>query len=79
MKLLGESAASARIGRHHVTIAIILVVATSFFITRILLNPRYFDGQDQRNFQRVFEADLNITSPPEISELAGAFNSMVVS
>lgn len=78
MKLLGESAASARkLAVTMSAIAIILVVATSFFITRNITKPLAILMDKTKEISKgIFEADLNITSPPEMLELAGAFNSM---
>lgn len=78
MKMLGESSASAR--KLVITmsvIAIILAIVTSFLNTRSITQPLKILMQKTMEISRgVFNDNLNITSPPEISELTGAFNSM---
>jgi two-component system sensor histidine kinase GlrK len=78
MKMLGESAASARVlGIVMSAIAIILVMATSFWITRSISRPLTILMDKTKEISKgVFNDNLNIPSPPEISELTGAFNSM---
>ncbi len=78
MKMLGESAASARIlGIAMSAIAIILVMATSFWITRSISKPLAILMDKTKEISKgVFNDNLNIPSPPEISELTAAFNSM---
>ncbi len=78
MRTLGESASSARIlGISMSAIAIALVMATSFWITRSISKPLKVLMDKTKDISKgVFEDNLNITSPPEISELARAFNSM---
>jgi nitrate/nitrite-specific signal transduction histidine kinase len=75
MKTLGESAASARLlGIVVSTIAIILVMATSFWITRSISKPLTILMEKTKEISRgVFDENLNIASPPEIAELTGAF------
>jgi two-component system, NtrC family, sensor histidine kinase GlrK len=78
MKMLGESSASAR--KLVITmsaIAIVLVIVTSFLNTRSITQPlRILMEKTKEISKGVFDDNLNITSPPEISELTGAFNSM---
>jgi two-component system sensor histidine kinase GlrK len=78
MRILGESTASARVlGIAMSAIAIILVLAASFWITRSISKPLTILMDKTKEISKgVFDDDLNITSPPEISELARAFNSM---
>jgi two-component system sensor histidine kinase GlrK len=78
MKMLGESAASARVlGIVMSVIAIILVMATSFWITRSISKPLAILMDKTKEISKgVFNDNLNIPSPPEISELTAAFNSM---
>jgi two-component system sensor histidine kinase GlrK len=78
MKMLGESSASAR--KLVITmsaIAIVLVTVTSFLNTRSITRPlRILMEKTKEISKGIFDDNLNITSPPEISELSGAFNSM---
>lgn len=78
MKMLGESSGSAR--RLVLTIsaiAVVLVIAASFLITRSITQPLTILMEKTKEISKgVFNDDLNIPSPPEISELTGAFNSM---
>ena len=78
MKMLEESAASARVlGIVMSAIAIILVMATSIWITRSISKPLAILMDKIKEISKgVFNDDLNIPSPPEISELTAAFNSM---
>ncbi len=78
MRMLGESAVSARKFAIVMSgIAIILVITTSFFITRSITKPLSILMDKTKEISKgVFEVDFNITSPPEILELTGAFNSM---
>ncbi len=78
MKMLGDSAASARVlGIVMSAIAIILVMATSFWITRSISSPLTILMEKTKEISKgVFNDNLNIPSPPEISELTAAFNSM---
>jgi signal transduction histidine kinase len=78
MTMLGESAASARIlGIAMSAIAITLVLATSFWITRSITKPLTILMEKTKEISKgVFDENLNIASPPEISELTEAFNSM---
>ena len=78
MKMLGESSASAR--KLVITmsaIAIVLVVVTSFLITRSITRPLTILMEKTKEISKgVFDDNLDIASPPEISELTRAFNSM---
>ena len=78
MKMLGESSASAR--KLVITmsaIAIVLVVVTSFLITRRITRPLAILMEKTKEISKgVFDDHLDIPSPPEISELTRAFNSM---
>ena len=57
--------------------AIVMVVAASFLITSSITKPlAIFMGKTSEISRGVFNGDLNIASPPELSELAKAFNSM---
>ena len=78
MKMLGEAGSSAR--KFAITIsiiAIILVIATSFYTTRSITQPlKMLRAKTKEISKGVFNSDLAIPSPPEVSELARAFNSM---
>ncbi len=78
MKMLGESSASARkLVIAMSAIAIVLIIVTSFLNTRSITKPlRVLMEKTKEISKGVFNEDLNIASPPEISELTGAFNSM---
>lgn len=57
--------------------ALVFVIAISFFITRSITRPVSLLKRKTREIaQGDFEGELNIASPPELGELAGAFNSM---
>jgi two-component system sensor histidine kinase GlrK len=78
MKIVGESSASA--GKLVITIsaiAVILGIATSFWITRSITKPLTVLMEKTKEISKgIFDVNLKIPSPPEISELTGAFNSM---
>jgi len=78
MKMLRESSASAR--KLMITmsaIAIVLVIVTSFLNTRNITRPLKILMEKTKEISKgVFDDHLNIPSPPEISELTKAFNSM---
>lgn len=78
MKMLGEAGSSAR--KFAITISImamVLVIATSFYITRGITRPLKMLRMKTKEISKgVFSSDLAIPSPPEVSELARAFNSM---
>jgi two-component system sensor histidine kinase GlrK len=78
MKMLGESSASARkLVLTISAVAVVLVIVASFLITRSIAQPLTILMEKTKEISKgVFNDDLNIASPPEISELAGAFNSM---
>jgi len=59
------------------TVAFVLVIGTSFLSTRSITKPLAALMEKTKDIARgVFEGDLNVTSPPEVSELAKAFNAM---
>ncbi len=58
-------------------IAMILVIVTSFLITRSITKPLAILMDKTKEISKgVFDSNLTINSPPEISALTGAFNSM---
>lgn len=58
-------------------IAMVLVIGTSFMSTRSITNPlEVLVDKTKEISEGVFESGLDITSPPEISELARAVNTM---
>ncbi len=57
--------------------AILMVVAASFLITSSITKPLAIFMEKTREISRgILKEDLDIASPPELSELAQAFNSM---
>ncbi len=78
MEMLEEAGTSARkmvIGMSITAVALVLV--TSFFITRAITRPLKVLVNKTRDISNgVFEGQLNISSPPEMLELAKAFNTM---
>jgi len=78
MGMLGEAGASARkLAITMSVIAILLVIGTSFFITRSITKPlTLLTDKTKEISEGIFECNLKITSPPEMVKLAGAFNSM---
>ena len=59
------------------TVAFVLVIGTSFLSTRSITKPLAVLMEKTKDIAKgVFEGDLNVTSPPEVSELAKAFNAM---
>jgi two-component system sensor histidine kinase GlrK len=76
--MLGESAASAQtLAISMFAIAMILAIVTSFLITRSITKPLTILMDKTKEISKgVFDNNLMIASPPEISELTGAFNSM---
>jgi two-component system sensor histidine kinase GlrK len=78
MKVLGEAFASAlRVSIVMVIIIISLVITTSFFITMSVTKPLSLLMEKTGEISEgIFRGDLTISSPPEISALAKAFNSM---
>jgi two-component system sensor histidine kinase GlrK len=78
MKTLGEAGGSARnVAIAMAGVAIVLIIATSFLITRSITKPlKLLMDRTKEVSEGVFKDDLNIASPPEVSELTKAFNSM---
>ncbi len=78
MKMLTESSASSRkLAITISAIAIVSLIVASFFITRSITRPLTILMEKTKEISKgVFNDNLNIPSPPEISELTGAFNSM---
>jgi two-component system, NtrC family, sensor histidine kinase GlrK len=78
MKLLREGANSARRFALIMSVAALgFVVGTSFLITRSITTPlKLLMGQTREISNGIFKCDLRISSPPEMAELARAFNSM---
>jgi two-component system sensor histidine kinase GlrK len=76
--MLGESSASSRkLAITMSAIAIVSLIVASFFITRSITRPLTILMEKTKEISKgVFNDNLNISSPPEISELTGAFNSM---
>ena len=78
IKMLGESASSAR--KLVITIsviAILVLVTISIFLTKSITRPLTTLMDKTKEISKgVFECDLKIASPPELMELARAFNSM---
>lgn len=57
--------------------SLIFVIVLSLFITRSITHPISILKMKTREIAKGhFESDVNLSSPPEIAELAGAFNSM---
>jgi two-component system sensor histidine kinase GlrK len=78
MNMLVESATSAQeLAIVMSAIAILLAIATSFLFTRSITKPLAILMEKTKEISKgSFIEDLNITSPPEMLELTGAFNSM---
>ena len=78
IQMLGEAGSSARQMAIGMAItAIVLGLFTSFFITRAITRPLKMLVDKTRDISNgVFECQLNIYSPPEVSELAKALNMM---
>jgi len=78
IKMLGESASSAR--KLVITISVIAILALvtiSIFLTKSITRPLTTLMDKTKEISKgVFECDLKIASPPELMELARAFNSM---
>lgn len=76
--MLGEAGSSARqmvIGM--AITAVFLVLITSFFITRAITRPLKILVDKTRDISNgVFDCQLNISSSPEVLELAKAFSTM---
>lgn len=78
MKVLGESASSTRrLVIIMSAVAILLLIAISILLTKSMTRPiaKLMDKTKEIS-KGVFKCDLNISSPPELAEFAGAFNSM---
>ena len=78
MKVLGESASSARrLVIIMSIVTILLLIAISILLTKSMTRPiaKLMDKTKEIS-KGVFQCDLNISSPPELAEFAGAFNSM---
>ncbi len=78
IKKLEEAGTSARtVTIVMAAIAILLVIAVSFLITRSITKPLSLLVDKTRDVSEgVFKNDLAISSPPEMLELSKAFNSM---
>ncbi len=78
IKELGDSGADARrLAMGMAAIALLGIIGISFFITRSITKPISFLIEKTREIATgVFKGDLRFSSPPEIKELAEAFNSM---
>ncbi len=78
VEMLGEAGSSARqmvIGM--AITAMVLILITSFFITRAITRPlKVLVGKTRDIANGVFDGQLNISSSPEVLELAKAFNTM---
>ncbi len=79
MKEQGEAGDSARnVAVILASIAMVSVIAISFFITRSITNPLAQLRLKTREISEgIFKSDLTISSSPEISDLAQAFNLMI--
>ena len=79
MRRLEKTGASARKWTLIISaITIFLAIAISLFITRGFTKPLTLLMNKTREISRGgLNSDLDISSPPEISELAGSFNAMV--
>jgi two-component system, NtrC family, sensor histidine kinase GlrK len=75
---LREAAADAlRLMIIMLTTAFVLVIGTSFLSTRSITKPLMVLMEKTKDIAKgVFEGDLKVASPPEVSELAKAFNAM---
>jgi two-component system sensor histidine kinase GlrK len=78
IKIVGESGANAgKVAMVLAVAALLGVILISLFITRSITLPLDTLIDKTREISNwVFKADLNLTSPPEIEELALAINSM---
>ncbi len=78
MKMLGDAGGSARKFAIVMTIvAVLSVVGTSIYITRSITQPlKMLRTRTKEISEGVFNSDLVVPSPPEISDLAKAFNLM---
>ena len=78
MNGLKEAGASARqLAIIMSAIALVLVIAISFLITRSITKPLTILRDKTKEISMgVFDGNLNLPSPPEVADLMGAFNSM---
>jgi two-component system sensor histidine kinase GlrK len=78
IKALGSAAVSARNLLMIISgIALVLVLAISYVITKSITNPLdVLRNKTKEIADGNFNCDLPVSSPPEVSELAAAFNSM---
>jgi two-component system sensor histidine kinase GlrK len=78
IKQLGDAGANAgRLAVAMVAAALLWGIITAFFITRGITKPIHKMMNKTREISGgVFKGDLKLSSPPEIGELARAFNSM---
>jgi two-component system sensor histidine kinase GlrK len=78
IKHLAESGARARrVAMVITSSSLIFIIAVSLLITRSITQPISSLKRKTREIAKGnFEGDLNLSSPPEIAELAGAFNLM---
>lgn len=66
-----------RVAIYSFLITFLFAIVLSFLITRSITNPLMSLVKRTREISTgVFRGDLNISSPPEVSELAHAFNAM---
>ncbi len=80
IKNLGDAGAdTGRLTAVMVAAALFWGIIAAFFTTRGITKPLYIMMNKTKEISRgVFKGNLNVSSPPEISELARAFNSMCV-
>jgi two-component system sensor histidine kinase GlrK len=78
MNMLSEAGSSSRrLSILMFVVAFILVIGTSLFTTRSITKPLMVLIEKTKEVSRgVFKGDLSIASPPEVTELASAFNVM---
>lgn len=78
MKTLGDSTGFAqKLAITMSALAMILVIVTSFWITRSISKPlAVLMAKTKEISKGVFDSNVMVTSPPEIAHLAEAFNSM---
>jgi two-component system sensor histidine kinase GlrK len=78
IKALGRTATSARNVLMIIAgIALVLVLAISYVITKSITNPLdHLRHKTKEIADGVFNCNLPVSSPPEVSDLAAAFNSM---
>ncbi len=78
VEMLGEAGSSARkVVLGMAITAMVLILITSFFITRAITRPlKVLVGKTRDIANGVFDGQLNISSSPEVLELAKAFSTM---